>query len=185
VPESQRPPEPSRLFVERLDALRDAGRLGPVVDLACGRGRHAIPGVRAALPLIGVDRNAAFLSDLRARAEALGEDVPCIRADLESGHEIPIRSESCGAVLVFRFLFRPLAPEIVRLLAPGGILLYETFTWEQRSLPYGPNDPAFLLGPGELPSLFPQLEVLSHEELREGRPRPDAIARLVARKPLA
>jgi len=185
VPESQRPPEPSRLFVERLDALRDAGRLGPVVDLACGRGRHAIPGVRAALPLIGLDRSAEFLSDLRARASALGEDVPCIRADLEAGHQIPIRSGACGAVLVFRFLFRPIAPEIVRVLAPGGLLLYETFTWEQRALPYGPSNPEFLLRAGELPQLFPQLEVLSHEELREGRPRPDAVARLLARKPLA
>lgn len=182
MPESRPPPEPSRLFVEQLDALREAGRLGAVVDLACGRGRHAIPGVRAGLPLIGVDRNAAFLSELRARAEALGEDVPCLRTDLEAGNQIPIRSGSCGAILVFRFLFRPLAGEIVRLLAPGGLLLYETFTREQQSLPYGPNDPAFLLAPGELPRLFPQLEVLSHEELREGRPRPDAIARMVARK---
>lgn len=182
--EGPRPPEPSRLFVEQLDALRRAGRLGPIVDLACGRGRHAIPGVRAALPLIGVDRSREFLADLRARAEALAESVPCVRADLESGHKLPFRSASCGAVLVFRFLFRPLAPEIVRVLAPGGLLLYETFTRDQQALPYGPSNPEYLLGPGELPELFSALEIVEHAELREGRPRPDAIARLIARKPV-
>lgn len=176
-------PEPSRLFVEQLDALRAAGQLGPILDLACGRGRHAIPGALAGLPMIGVDRSAEFLADLRARGAALGRSLPCLRADLESGHKIPIRSASCGAVLVFRFLFRPLASEIVRLLAPGGLLLYETFTLQQQSLPYGPSNPAYLLAPAELPRLFPELEILGHEELSEGQPRPDFIARLIARKP--
>lgn len=177
------PSPPSPLFVEHVPALREAGRLGPVVDLACGRGRHAIPAARAGLRIVGVDVSSAFLKALRARAAALGEDVPCIRADLEAGPAIPVRPGSCGAILVFRFLFRPLAPAIAALLAPGGLLLYETFTLAQRDLPYGPSNPDFLLAPGELPTLFPQLEVVSHRELREGHPRPDAIARLVARKP--
>ena len=75
------------------------------------------------------------------------------------------------------------ASEIVRLLAPGGLLLYETFTLEQQALPYGPSNPEYLLAPGELPRLFADLDIVRHEELREGRPRPDAIARLIARKP--
>ena len=173
---------PSRLFVEQIDALREAGRLGPVVDLACGRGRHAIPGVRAGLPLIGLDRSQEFLAELHARAEALAEEIPCLRADLESGYEIPIRPGSCGAILVFRFLFRPIAPQIASLLAPGGLLLYETFTLGQRKLPYGPNNPEFLLSPGELPRLFPELEVESYLEQSEGGGRPNEIARLVARR---
>jgi len=178
-------PAPSALFLEHLDALRDAGRLGPIVDLACGRGRHALPAARAGLPVIGVDVSRPFLHALRARAAALGEDVPCLCADLEAGAGIPLRAGSCGAILVFRFLFRPLAPAIESLLAPGGLLLYETFTLEQRELGYGPSNPAFLLAPDELPRLFPGLDVESYAELREGRPRPDAIARLVARKPRA
>lgn len=181
--DTKSPPQPSGLFVEHVDALRDAGRLGPVVDLACGRGRHAIAGVRAGLPIVGVDLSARFLVALRDRAEALGEDVPCIRADFEAGHEIPIQPGSCGAVLVFRFLFRPLAPKIAALLAPGGLLLYETFTHAQRALPYGPSNPDYLLESGELPRLFAGLDIVSHVELRVGAPRPDEVARLVARKP--
>jgi len=171
------------LFEAHRDDLRAAGRLGAVLDLACGRGRHAIPAARAGLPVIGLDRSAQHLATLRARAEALAEDVPCVRADLESGHPIPLRPASCGAVLVFRYLHRPLCPAIAELLVPGGLLLYETFTLEQRELPYGPSSPEFLLAPGELPGLFPALEVLSYEELHSGAPRPDYVARLVARRP--
>ncbi|MDG2051710.1 MAG: class I SAM-dependent methyltransferase [Myxococcota bacterium] len=184
MPDISRPPQPSRLFVSHLERLRSAGRLGPLVDVACGRGRHAVPAVRAGLPLIGLDRSPQFLADLRREAQALGEDVPCIRADLESGPTLPLREGICGAVLVFRYLHRPLCDALAALLAPGGLLLYETFTAAQRDLPYGPNRPEFLLAEGELPGLFPSLEIESYEELESGRPRPDAIARLVARKPI-
>jgi SAM-dependent methyltransferase len=176
-------PAPSSFFLEHVERLRDAGRLGAVVDLACGRGRHAIPAARAGLPIVGVDRSRPFLTALRTRAGALGEEVPCILADLEKAPALPLGPATCGAILVFRFLFRPLAPRIVEALAPGGILLYETFTLAQRERPYGPSNPDFLLAPGELPALFPTLEAIAHDERETGGPRPDAVARLLARKP--
>jgi SAM-dependent methyltransferase len=176
-------PTPSPHFAAHLSALREASRLGPVVDLACGRGRHALAAARAGLPVIGVDRSAAFLAQLGERAEADGLSLSRVRTDLETPHGTPFKSGSCGAILVFRFLFRPLAPAIEAALAPGGLLLYETFTKAQLTLGYGPRSPDFLLDPDELPALFPGLEVLHYEELREGRARPDAVARLAARKP--
>ena len=177
------PAQPSSLFLSQIDDLRHAGRLGPVIDVACGRGRHALPAARAGLPIIGVDRSSDFLAELKDNAFALGEDVPCLRTDLETSPHLPLREASCGAILVFRYLHRPLCGALAGLLAPGGLLLYETFTEAQGTRPYGPSRPEFLLKNGELPQLFPSLEVESYEELEHGRPRPDAIARLVARKP--
>jgi hypothetical protein len=84
---------------------------------------------------------------------------------------------------VFRFLFRPLAPAIERALAPGGILIYETFTRAQPAHGWGPKSPDFLLESGELPGLFPGLETLYHDEQPVSEPRPEASARLVARRP--
>ncbi len=130
--------------------------------------------------MIGLDRDREFLGALRGLARAEGMAVNALRADLETGHGIPIRTGACGAVLVFRFLFRPLAAEIESLLASGGLLLYETFTIYQRDLGYGPSNPAFLLEPGELPTLFPRLRVLSHWEGSTGGAKPWAVARLVA-----
>jgi hypothetical protein len=85
-------------------------------------------------------------------------------------------------VLVFCFLFRPLAPGIAELIAPGGLLMYETFTTRQRELGFGPRRDAFLLEPGELPGLFPQLDVLVFEEGPSQDARPSQTARLIARR---
>ena len=85
-------------------------------------------------------------------------------------------------MLVFRYLYRPRASWIESLLRPGGLLLYETFTIHQRDLGQEPSNEAFLLREGELREAFGALRVLSYwEGLTEG-PRPDAMARLVARK---
>ncbi len=175
--------EPSPLIRAHLDTLRDAARIGPVVDLACGRGRNALAIAAAGVPVVGVDRNAEHLEELRASACAQDLPVRGVRADLEAAAHPPIASGRCGAVVVCRYLHRPLAPELEILLAPGGRLLYETFTIHQRDLGYGPRNEAFLLEPGELATLFPGLEIEEHWEGVSDEARPAAVARLVARKP--
>ena len=175
---------PSPFFVRQTAQLSSAAKRGPVVDLACGRGRHCIAAAEGGAHAIGVDRNPAFLADLRAAASARGLRVDTIRADLESSAEIPLKTECCAVILVFRFLFRPLAPRIEEALRPGGLLLFETFTVHQRQFAAGPRNSAFLLDEGELPKLFPGLEVLEFWEGVTGGPAPAAVARLAARKPV-
>lgn len=175
---------PSPLFTAQIPRLREAARLGPIVDLACGRGRHALAAAELGLPTIAIDRNEAFLRSLRAQALARRLPLSALRADLETANGIPLAAGACGAALVFRFLYRPLAPHISAALAPGGLLLYETFLLGQRELGHGPRSAAFLLEAGELPELFPDLEVLEYDEGLRAGAKPEATARLVARKPL-
>ena len=157
----------------------DAARLGPVLDLACGYGRHSLAAARLGLPVLAMDRNQEALRALQRIAPPL---VQCVRTDLEGRAVIPVAPASCGAILVFRFLFRPLVRSICEALAPGGLLLYETFTIRQRDLGKKPTNTAFLLQEGELPEMFGALRILSYwEGLTEG-PRPEAMARLVARR---
>jgi hypothetical protein len=85
-------------------------------------------------------------------------------------------------VIVVRYLHRPLSAELAGLLAPGGLLLYETFTRDQGTVPYGPENPAFLLDPGELTLLFPSLVPLEAEEGWFDDGRRWALSRLLARK---
>ena len=175
---------PSSFFVEQTARLSSAAKLGPVVDLACGRGRHCIAAAEGGAYAIGVDRNATFLAELRATARERGLRVDAVRADLENQAELPLKSECCAAILVFRFLFRPLAPRIEEALQPGGLLLFETFTVRQAEFATGPRNPAFLLAEGELPELFPGLEVLAFWEGVTDGSSPAALARLAARKPV-
>lgn len=175
---------PSALLLDRLPLLRAAAGLGPIIDLACGRGRNALALAREGIDCIGLDRSRELLRALREAAASEPGQIDAVLCDLESDGKIPVKNGSCGALLVFRFLFRPLAPAIERALAPGGILIYETFTRAQPALGWGPKSPDFLLEPGELPGLFPGLEILHHDERPVSAPRPEASARLVARKPV-
>jgi len=167
-----------------LDVWPRLAAPGPTLDLACGRGRHARAMLERGATVVAMDRNAGSLRELRAGAAA-GPALMAVQADLEVQDRIPTRTGAFGRVIVFRYLHRPLAREIERVLRPGGWLVYETFTRGQAALAHGPSRPEFLLEPGELPELFPGLRVESFEELRTEGERPEALARLVARKPEA
>ena len=168
--------DPAPWLVDALPRLL-AAPAGPVLDLACGGGRNGAAVRAAGRRVVGLDRN------LRALRQAADRGLECALADLETESGIPLGTGTCAGILVFRFLHRSLAPEIERVLAPGGLLAYETFTTGQRELGHGPRRDAFLLRPGELPGLFPGLEPLAHEEGTFEQPRPQAVARLLARRP--
>jgi tellurite methyltransferase len=89
--------------------------------------------------------------------------------------------ESSGAILVFRYLHRPLVPFIKKALVKGGVLIYETFTVDQRR--FGkPHNPRFLLKPGELLDWFEDWKVIHYSEGIVGQPQ-RAIAQIVCTKP--
>lgn len=173
----------SALVTEHLEEIRLAATQGPVIDLACGRGRHALYLAKSGIPVLGLDRNGDHLRELEVSARGLATKPTPVRCDLETGQGIPVRSGTCGVILVFRFLFRPLASAIEDALRPGGILLYETFTLAERESGRGPRRKEFFLEPDELPALFPGLDVISYREGPDAGTPPTFTAQLLARKP--
>lgn len=159
---------------------RFAGRVpkGPVLDLAAGGGRHSRLFLSLGHPVTAVDRELAGLADLRA---APGMEL--IEADLEDGGPWPLGERRFAAVVVANYLHRPLLPAIVAAVAPGGLLLYETFA--QGNERFGrPSNPAFLLAPGELiDAVGDALEVLAYEHGEVSEPKPALIQRIAARRP--
>jgi len=106
-----------------------------------------------------------------------------IAADLEAGSPWPLAGQRFDLVVVTNYLHRPILPEIVGAVAPGGLLLYETFA--QGNERFGkPSNPDFLLRPGELAkAVAVGLEVLAYEEIELGPPRPAVVQRIAARAP--
>lgn len=156
---------------------------GPILDLACGDGRNGIFLASRSLPVVLADRSESALEDARRLARQAGVEVKIWLVDLEGEGRDPLQGRSFGAVLVFRYLHRPLMPTIRRAVSPGGLLVYETFTGEQQR--FGkPRNPEFLLRPGELLKWFGDWERIHYFEGIQTDP-PRAVAQLVARKPVS
>jgi len=98
---------------------------------------------------------------------------------------VDLGTEAYELVLVVHYLHRPLFPSLVRALAPGGLLLYETFTTAQAARGK-PTNPDFLLEPGELlEAVRGRLRVVAYEDLIVDDPSPAAVQRICAVVPRA
>jgi SAM-dependent methyltransferase len=126
-----------------------------VLDVACGGGRHVAWFAGRGHRVTGVDRDAAALAPVKLIAEG-------VVADIESG-PWPLPGRRFDAVVVTNYLWRPLLPTIADSLAPGGVLLYETFALGNETVGR-PSNPDFLLRPGELLHAFAGLHTVAYEE---------------------
>ncbi len=143
---------------------------GTVLDLACGGGRHLRWLAAKGYALTGVDRDVAAVEALRDAGEI-------IVADIENG-PWPLPGRQFDGVVVTNYLWRGLFPQIRASLAPGGVLIYETFADGHQTVGR-PSRPDFLLQRGELLRAFGDLRVVAFEDGFE--PEPERfVQRLVA-----
>lgn len=142
----------------------------PVLDVACGAGRHMRWLQTQGHQPTGVDVSA----DALAACTGLGE---LICADIENG-PWPLDGRQFGAVVVTNYLWRPLWPSLLGSLAPGGVLIYETFAQGNESVGR-PSRPDFLLRHGELLQAFSALRTVAYEDGYLENP-PRFVQRLVA-----
>jgi len=179
---------PSPWVVEHAALIRQGGR---VLDLACGSGRHAIWLAGQGYQVDAVDRDQVAVAGLQGYT-----NINAAIADLETGNW-PATDPRYGAVysdrggddgisgiydgiIVSRYLFRPLLAVLANMLAPGGVLIYETFMLGNER--YGrPSNPDYLLRPDELKSVYaPLLEVHAFEQGETKAPVPAVMQRICA-----
>jgi len=144
-------------WVQRWSHLVRPG--GTVLDVACGHGRHMKWFATHGHPVTGVDRSPEAI----AAVAPLGEVV---QTDIENGPWPLMQNgqpRQFDAVVVTNYLWRALLPVIRQSLAPGGVLLYETFTLGNETVGK-PSRPDFLLQPGELLRAFADLRVVAYED---------------------
>ena len=125
-----------------------------VLDLACGHGRHVRWLQTQGHQLTAVDRDGVALQSLTGLAST-------VCADIEMG-PWPLPGREFGAVVVTNYLWRPLWPQILASVAPGGVLLYETFALGNEA--FGkPSRPDFLLQPNELLQVCQGWNIVAYE----------------------
>ena len=171
-------PNPSAWICRHAGLIPNLGSGARVLDLACGSGRHVRWLTAHGAQVTAVDRDAAALATLH------GVAAEVVLADIEDG-PWPLPDRTFDAVVVTNYLWRPLLPAIVASVAPGGVLLYETFAHGNASVGK-PSRPDFLLQPGELlDRVRPELRVVAYEDGFLDSP-PRFVQRIAAvRQPLA
>jgi SAM-dependent methyltransferase len=148
-------------WVARWAHLAPAG--SRVLDVACGLGRHALYFSKLNHPVAAVDRAPQAI-------EAIAANLPSTAqlrvADIENGPWPFMHNgapQQFGVVVVTNYLWRALLPTIVASVAPGGVLIYETFAAGNASVGK-PSRPDFLLQPGELLAACAGLRVVAFED---------------------
>jgi tellurite methyltransferase len=123
---------------------------GRALDLAGGLGENAALLALAGWRVVTSDLSDVAVARAKRRAAELKADVDVVQAD---AFRLPFRGPF-DLIVSCRFLERAIAPELVRLLAPGGTVFFDQ-----------PTSGAYAVAPGEFPRLFPALEtVLLKEE---------------------
>ena len=175
--------KPQGLLLDHLDFLTGLDRSLPVLDLACGTGRNGLVLAQQGIPVVFADRSSTALEVVKQHL--VRDNLPgrIWQVDLESPGTNPLSGQNFSAIIVFRYLHRPLFPALLNVVIPGGLVVYETFTIDNSR--FGrPDNPDFLLLPGELKTLFKDWEIIFHfEGIRHDPDR--AVAQIVVRKPSA
>jgi len=173
--------EPSD-WITRWAGLVPAGT--PVLDIACGSGRHLEWFARRGHPVCGVDRDVSSARDLTAGFPP--ESLELIQADLENAPwplKVAGTHRTFGLIVVTNYLWRPLYPDILASLAPGGVLLYETFASGNETVGR-PARPDFLLNNGELLHMCATLNIIAYENGFKTSPE-RFVQRIAASRPLS
>lgn len=157
-------------WIVRWGALVPPG--ATVLDVACGGGRHSRWFASRGHAVTGVDRDPSI-------TELAQSGIATVVADIEQG-PWPFADRTFGAVIVTNYLHRPLFPQLLAAVAPGGWLLYETFAIGNER--FGrPSNPAFLLRTGELLEVVRgRMKVVGFEDVEAGPPRPAMVQRIAA-----
>lgn len=141
---------------------------GPLLDVACGAGRHALLFAERGFEVLAVDREPQSIAG-----------VQFVQANLEDGSAWPFAGRRFAGIVVTNYLHRPLLPTLVESLDQGGVLIYETFMAGNER--YGrPSNPDFLLRPGELLRAFGMLTIAAFEQGVIGGARSAVVQRICA-----
>ncbi len=168
--------ESSPFLVENIGLLPG----GRALDIAMGNGRNTIYLARMGFEAEGVDISAEAVEAALKHARSEGVKVSARIADLETENNI-IQKNTYDVIICFNYLYRPLITCIKEGLKEGGIIVYETFTLDQKQ--FGrPSNPEFLLRHNELLVMFRNFRCLRYHE---GIIDKKATAGIIAEKPVA
>jgi tellurite methyltransferase len=159
--------EAHKNYLQPLLRENPAARSNTGLDLAGGAGHHAVWLAQQGWSMTLADWSEAALEIARERAKESqitlemqqGGALDVVSKCYASGHRF-------GFVLVSFFLDRDILPWLPKILVPGGMLLYRTYTDDNERLgnPRGPRDPQHVLRSQELLETYRGMKILHYNE---------------------
>lgn len=131
--------------VRKVEKLLPLRKKQPILDLACGSGRHAVELASRGYKVVGLDLSSTLLKVALESAEAAGVQLPLVRGDVRS---IPF-ADTFGCVLNFFTSFGYFKDEeenlevlasIRRCLIPGGCFMIDHINTEKAINSLVPED---------------------------------------------
>ena len=148
---------PASPWVTRWSHLLPAG--ASVLDIACGSGRHMKWLANLGHQVTGIDRSPEALLEAASYGATVLADIENGPWPLMNGRNV----QQFQALVVTNYLWRPLFPVMAESVAPGGFLIYETFSAGQETVGR-PSRAEFLLQPGELLQVCSDFRIVAYEE---------------------
>jgi SAM-dependent methyltransferase len=130
------------------------------LDIAAGNGRNALFLARQGFGVDAVDIADTGL----ARFAGKHPGIQAICADLD---DFDIPASRYDLIINIKYLNRRLFPYIREGLAPGGVLIFETFLESQHPAADQPGCPAYLLRENELLHAFLSLQIIFYNEAKD------------------
>jgi SAM-dependent methyltransferase len=136
---------------------------GRALDLAGGAGRHAIWLAQRNWNVTLSDISDEGLTIAARRASAAGVPLTLRRESAAETLAWANASEPFDLILVFWHLLRDSFNILPQALAPGGTLVYKTYTSDHRRFTEG-HSLLYALAPSELSTVFPTLKTILYRE---------------------
>ena len=173
-------------WVRRFISLIPQSEEGFVLDLACGSGRHSRLALELGYQVLAVDLQTGPILELKQSLPShLKNRLEVLELDLEKP-DFPLLPDDYPilGIIVTNYLYRPHIQQLLNLILPSGVIIYETFAVGNEQ--FGkPSNPAFLLQKDELWQYIQprsDFSVVSFEQGYLERPKPVMIQRICALK---
>ncbi len=150
--------KPSRVVLENIHLVAPNGR---ALELACGLAADAFYLAEYGLQVEAWDISDVVVDKINVLASREKRSVTASVKDLSN---ISVDENCFDLISVAHYLDRNLVSAIIKMLKPGGLLFYQTFTRTVTDAYSGPGNPDFRLLPGELLDLFSDLSLVVYRE---------------------
>ncbi len=149
---------PAKFLAKNYDFIPSGSR---VLDIGMGEGRNAVFLATKGYKVTGIDISRVAIQKARFLAKEFGVRIDTIHKSMK---DIKIKNGTIDAIICFYYVDRTVVQTLMDWLRPGGVLVFEAYSINQKNINKMNEDDSYLLKEAELLTLFPGFRILKYEE---------------------